>query len=501
MSDGALGDRVLSLAWVEDPAERLDEVLSLCCELGETARAHLYLAAADVRRLHLERTRGTGAPAPPGDAEGGAAVALPLPAMELRAADSEHPRVVPTSEGSFYSLPLWRDSELLGTVRMGPLASGKLGRGVEKRLQAIAQPLAVVVSGAHGEDRLRRRAEEAETRIAVGRRLQGSALETGRFVTLLLRLAVRASGADGGFVAISGADGLVLRAAEGLAESLLSAIDLSDTGMIEIDSRTQAAFLADADAAARLGIRSLLAVPLISGERIEALLALVDTGGGRLDPASLRLLETLADQIRLMLANEQLFDEFIGHYLDTVRALAHALDARSTATEGHHERVAAVADAVAAEVGMSDADRDALRLAALIHDVGLAGVAATPDAYVADIEHPSIGAGMIESLPLARGVVEAVAGHHEWFDGWGFPAGIRGDQMHPLARVLALAEFVVEAGGGDAVQGPWEPRRLREELSDRNGSQFDPAMATAALRLLERGAMPDYAIGGDGWST
>ena len=498
MSDDEIRDRALALAWIADPEERLDEVLELASSLAGTTRAHLYLAAGDERRLHLERTYGLSAAAPRGDAEGGAGVALPLPPLELRVADDEDARIVPTPEGSFFSVPLRGANGLVGTIRVGPIASGKLPRGAEKDLRTAAPQLAVVVAGAHEAATLRRRAGDAEKRVAVGRRLQGSSLETGRFVTLLLRLAVRSTGADGGFVALADEGRLTLRAIAGLEEYTAAALA---TDLVEIVAETQSAFLRDADAAERLGVRSMLAVPLIAGARVEALLALVDLGGGRLDPASLVLLETLAEHIRLMLGNEQLFDEFVDRYLQTLRGLAESLDARSPATFGHHARVAAIADAVAAELGLSPDARDALRTAALVHDVGLAGVAASPDAYVADIEHPTIGAGMLESLPLAPGVVEAVEGHHEWFDGWGFPRGARGHQLHPLARILALAEFGVEAAGGDSVQPPWSPSRLAEEIRERRGSQFDPEVADAAVRLLDGGRMPDHTNGGGEWST
>ncbi|MHB8468483.1 MAG: HD-GYP domain-containing protein [Gaiellaceae bacterium] len=504
MNEREIWTRVLELGWVADPADRLDAALALASELAQTGRAHLYLTAGDGRRLHLERTRGVSPPIPlPVDAEGGAAAALPVPPMELRVAADEVPRLVPTPEGAFFSLPLRRGPDLLGVVRVGPLPAGKLGKSQRKNLAATAQPLTVIVAGAHEADLLRRRAEDAEKRIAVGRQLQGSALETGRFVTLLLRLAVRGSRADGGFVALAGEEGLTLRAVESLPAELLAGLDLSAAaGLIEIVPDAEAAFLRDPEAAARLGIRSLLAVPLIAGGRAEALLALVDLGGEQLDPANLALLETLAEQIRLMLGNERLFDEFVARYLETVRAIATALDARRRATRGHHERVAAVAGALAAELGVGDDDRWSLRTAALVHDVGLAGVTATPDAYLADIEHPTIGAAMIEALPLARGVVEAVEGHHEWFDGWGFPRGLKGEQLHPLARILALAEFVVETAGGDAVQEAWSAERLAAELHDRRGSQFDPDAADALLRLLERGWRPENATdGGGAWST
>ncbi len=303
---------------------------------------------------------------------------------------------------------------------------------------------------------------------------------------------MRASNADGGFVALADeAGGLTLRAVEDLPAELVAGIDLSpQTGLIEVVPGG-GAFLRDTDAAARLGIVSLLAVPLLEGERVVALLALVDRSGGGLEPESLDLLATLAEQIRLMLGNESLFDEFVSRYLDTVKAIAAALDARRPQSRGHHPRVAAVADAIAAELGLGPEERAALETAALVHDVGLAGVAATPDAYLADLEHPTVGAGMLEALPLAPGVVEAVAGHHEWFDGWGFPKGLHGSELHVLARVLGLAEFVVEAAGADALGEAWPPERLAAEIAERRGTQFDPDVADAALRLLEGGWRPN----------
>ncbi|HET7566790.1 MAG TPA: HD domain-containing phosphohydrolase [Gaiellaceae bacterium] len=480
---------VLAVGAQAEPAARLDRALALAAGLAEVSRCHLYLAGGDGRRLHLERTHGAGEVQL--DPEGGAAAALPLPPLEIRADEDQRPRVVPTPEGSYFSLPLERGDELVGVLRAGPLPAGRLSRNGERRLLGAAFPLAHVIAGAQEAEELRRRGEEAETRLAVGRRLQGSALETGRFVALLLRLAIRASHADGGFVAIADqSGGLTLRAVEGLPGELVAGLDLSpQTGLLELVPGG-GAFLRDADAAARLGIGQLLAVPLFDGERAVALLALVDTSGGGLEPGSLVLLETLAEQIRLMLDNEALFDRFVSRYLDTVKAIAEALDARRPETHGHHRRTAEVTGAIAAELGLPAEERAALETAALVHDVGLAGVAATADAYLADLEHPTVGAGMLEALPLAPGVVEAVEGHHEWFDGWGFPQGLRGERLHPLARVLALAEFVLEAGGGGPLGDPWPAERLATEIRERRGTQFDPEVADAALRLLDGGWRP-----------
>jgi HD-GYP domain-containing protein (c-di-GMP phosphodiesterase class II) len=236
-------------------------------------------------------------------------------------------------------------------------------------------------------------------------------------------------------------------------------------------------------------MRSILAVPLVQDGATTAVLALVSTGSSRIGLENLPMLELISEQIRLMLDNERLFTAFTEQYLETVKAIARSLDARRPHTEHHHDRVAAVADAVAAELGFSAIERRDLQMAALVHDVGLAGVAGAADAYLADIEHPSVGAGMIEGLPLPSSVIEGVACHHEWFDGWGFPRGLRGAEIPLNGRVLALAEFVIETGGGDSLSEPWSSERLGQEIAGRRGSQFDPEVADAAVLLLERGAL------------
>jgi putative nucleotidyltransferase with HDIG domain len=214
--------------------------------------------------------------------------------------------------------------------------------------------------------------------------------------------------------------------------------------------------------------------------------ALVNFGSaGTFDENGLELCAVFADQIRLMLHNQRVFHEFAERYIDTLKALARALDARTPQTADHHQRVAELARTLGAELGLPGQRLDAIETAGLIHDVGLAAVGAAEGAAESDIEHPTVGASLIEHLPVDSDLIAAVATHHEWHDGWGFPRGVAGDHIPVSGRALALAEFMVEMTTDTPVREAWEPARLVEEIGARRGTQFDPAVADAATRLLK----------------
>jgi putative nucleotidyltransferase with HDIG domain len=185
-----------------------------------------------------------------------------------------------------------------------------------------------------------------------------------------------------------------------------------------------------------------------------------------------------------MLHNQRVFHDFAERYVETLKALARALDARLPQTHDHHPRVAGVATALARELDLPDGRVEAVNTAGLIHDVGLAAVGAAEGAAESDIEHPSVGASLVEHLPVHSDLVAAVATHHEWHDGWGFPKGLAGEHIPVAGRVLAMAEFLVEMTTETPVRPAWETDRLLEEIATRRGTQFDPEVADAATRLL-----------------
>jgi putative nucleotidyltransferase with HDIG domain len=483
--------------------DRLDAGLAVVSEAAGTPDSYLYLVDATERRLHLTHSRARDAAdptrAPAGlmsqQLDGGAEWSAPTPPLELvRSPETERERTASTPVGRMYSFPLFEQGgRMIGLSLTGPVGGRGLRRGARRRLGELASPLGFLVARARREEALRQQLAAAEARLEGGQRLAGAAVDLDSFIGLLLDLALSSTGAPSGFVAIveRKGDSPVVRAEAGMPAGFAEQVDLSPVGGLFDWSAVDegALILNDFEAAERLGLSALIAVPLLEQGEPLGIFALDFGPQGSFDEGALELLETFSDQVRLMLHNARLFVAFSDRYLDTVKGLALALDARRPHTHDHHERVAVAAVELVHELGGSESEAEALREAGLVHDVGLAGAIGVEGGSEADVEHPTLGASLIEHLPLPPTIAAAIATHHEWFDGWGFPRGLSGDEIPRAGRILALAEFLVEMGTGDAVREPWPVERLADEVTQRRGSQFDPEVADAALRLAGRGAI------------
>jgi putative nucleotidyltransferase with HDIG domain len=481
---------------------RLDRVMEAVGRATGHPLSSLYLPDASGRRLRLERTRGE---APEraqeedvmvsGDAElmGGAGWSSPTASLELpRGPEDESDRTVQTPLGPMRALALHDpEGSLVAVVFTGPLGRRRLGRSQRAKVDGLRRPAAFALQQAIAAESVHLRLVDATARLEAQERLAGSAMDANRFTQLLLDMALSSTQTDAGFVAIQRADSgeLEVRASAGMPDDFEQAVDLSPRGGMfdwSVAEFGGALALADFEAAAQVGIKSLLAVPLMEQGEALGIFALVNFGSaGTFDENGLELCAVFADQIRLMLHNQRVFHEFAERYIDTLKALARALDARTPQTADHHQRVAELARTLGAELDLPGQRLDAIETAGLIHDVGLAAVGAAEGAAESDIEHPTVGASLIEHLPVDSDLIAAVATHHEWHDGWGFPRGVAGDHIPVSGRALALAEFMVEMTTDTPVREAWEPARLAEEIGARRGTQFDPAIADAATRLLK----------------
>jgi anti-anti-sigma factor len=217
------------------------------------------------------------------------------------------------------------------------------------------------------------------------------------------------------------------------------------------------------------------------------------------------MLTLFTEQIELVLGNERFFREFTDRYLETVRALSRAYDARSTYTAGHSERVARLGVAIARQLGLPQTALDAVREAGLLHDAGMCAVVEISDSFQADFDHPTIGASMIEMLPIPPEIADGVRTHHEWYNGWGFPGGLKGAEIPQTGQILAVAEYVVEAAGGRPGARPAQPRAggagsaipPRRPVRPGGGGRL-PGSASRRRRMTSSGeGGMEYTVGGD----
>lgn len=408
------------------------------------------------------------------------------PQLELHTVPVAPLGPVTTTSGAFQALSL-----PLGGARSAVLLlrdhAGGLSRGARRAVLQEAPTLAAVVGQLRREAALERDLAATTARSDSGRRLHGSAVELEQFLRLLLELAVSATTSEAGFVAVAGPTGeLVVRARIGLAPEL--PLDLSpQNGLFdwELAEPDAPLLLRDPQQAAELGMRSVLALPLQRDGLPLGVIGLATlTRPAAFGSQSLQLLSSFLDQISLMLDNQRVFAEFTERYLGVLEGLAAAVDARRPGTVGYAPTVAAVAAATARQLGLSAAEQEALHRAGLLHDIGLAALPGARDRYAVDVEHPVVGAGLLETVPVSPVLVSAVQCHHEWFDGWGFPGGLRGEQIPLGGRVLAYAAFAADMRTGDPARPAWQVERIVAEVRSRSGSQFDPQVVEVGAPLL-----------------
>ena len=178
-------------------------------------------------------------------------------------------------------------------------------------------------------------------------------------------------------------------------------------------------------------------------------------------------------------------------HLRTIEALALAIDAKDHTTHDHLERVRSYAVEIGKQMGVSDLELEALRAAALLHDIGKLAVPEhiinkpgrlTPEEFEKMKIHPSVGGQILERVKFPYPVVPIVRSHHERWDGSGYPDGLAGEQIPVGARILAAVDCL------DALISDRQYRRaipLEEamrEIVRLSGSQFDPRV----VEILER---------------
>jgi PAS domain S-box-containing protein/putative nucleotidyltransferase with HDIG domain len=179
-----------------------------------------------------------------------------------------------------------------------------------------------------------------------------------------------------------------------------------------------------------------------------------------------------------------------------VRAFVNAIDAKSPWTKGHSDRVTDYSIAIAKELGFGEDKLRDLKNAALLHDIGKIGtydiildkpLKLTPEEYYLINQHPIKGEEILKPIKQLEHLLPVIRHHHERFDGKGYPDGLKGDEIPLMARIICVADSF------DSITSdrPYRNAAIKEyaiyELKRCIGTQFDPEVVQAFLRVIERG--------------
>lgn len=191
----------------------------------------------------------------------------------------------------------------------------------------------------------------------------------------------------------------------------------------------------------------------------------------------------------------RLYEDLRSTYMRTIKVLAQAIDARDHYTHSHSENVARYAAAIAEELGLNASDIEKIREACELHDLGKIGIednilgkpaALTEQEWKQIKRHPLTGAQILEPLTFLNGVIDLVRQHHEHYDGLGYPAGLKGDDILLGARILNLADaYEAMTSARSYRKIPLTKEEAITEIKNNNGKQFDPKIVDAFLKIVD----------------
>ncbi|CAN5618473.1 hypothetical protein BH23ACI1_BH23ACI1_18870 [soil metagenome] len=180
-------------------------------------------------------------------------------------------------------------------------------------------------------------------------------------------------------------------------------------------------------------------------------------------------------------------------HLATIEALALAIDAKDQTSQSHIRRVQLYATALARALSMSEKEVQGVKTAALLHDIGKLAVPEhilskpgplTPEEFQKIRAHPKVGADIISAVPFPYPVAPLILSHHERWDGKGYPAGLKGEQIPLGARILSVVDYfdalMAERPYHKAMSSEGAVALLRHEA----GKGFDPVVVGQFIELL-----------------
>jgi diguanylate cyclase (GGDEF)-like protein len=237
-----------------------------------------------------------------------------------------------------------------------------------------------------------------------------------------------------------------------------------------------------------------LAVPVLSGGQLWGALHVRAVGEEALTGEDVDFAELVSEHLGAALHTADLYRRLDQAYLGTAEALAAALEAKDDYTADHARSIADLAVAVGRELDLDDAHLRDLRYGAIFHDIGKIAI---PDAILNKpaplnheerrvIEtHPLAGEQILAPVPFLSRVRRIVRHDHERWDGTGYPDGLRGPQIPIGARIV----FAVDSFHAMVSDRPYRKgmpeAEARAEMRANAGTQFDPAVVEAFLRVLD----------------
>lgn len=207
-------------------------------------------------------------------------------------------------------------------------------------------------------------------------------------------------------------------------------------------------------------------------------------------------LSRLADVISMAIFNGMLFQQMEESYFSTISALTNAIEAKDPYIRGHTERVMGYTMKIADRLGLSIQEKDHLRFAAALHDIGKIGLSPSildkpgilnEEEWAEIRRHPLKGIDILSPIKFLIPIIPHILHHHERYEGSGYPNGLEGNRIPLYARILAVVDAFDAMTSDRPYRKALDIEAAKKELRKEAGSQFDPEIVEIFLKILEEG--------------
>ena len=275
-------------------------------------------------------------------------------------------------------------------------------------------------------------------------------------------------------------------------------IEASAEPFVRIFEKKSCAVIPDAASATGLPFTSpeALCVPLVTDNRNIGMLIAGDKASGKeFRSQEIKLLDALSGEIAAAIKKAQLYERINKLFMNTVEALASAIDAKDPYTYGHSRRVAQISEAICRELGLPGEEIRSIELAALLHDIGKIGTPEhilrkpgrlQPQEMEIVKEHPLQGAHILSTIDELQEVTAWIMHHHERYDGTGYPGRLKGKAIPLEARVITVADSFDAIVSARPYKKGLSVADALAELKRCEGSQFDPEVVESLGSFIRK---------------
>ncbi|MBI4824241.1 MAG: GAF domain-containing protein [Nitrospirae bacterium] len=257
------------------------------------------------------------------------------------------------------------------------------------------------------------------------------------------------------------------------------------------DVQSDPRFFKDADEKSKFVTRDMICVPVSTKERILGVLQVINKNIGQFDEDDMQLITALSNQVAVAIENANLYQELKETFYGTAQSLAETIEKRDPYTGGHTKRVMNYSLAIGRSMGLSKAELEGLKLSAILHDIGKIGIRDSvllkkdrlePEEQEAMNMHPRFGSEILNHVRQLKDIIPGVRGHHEKYDGSGYPDGLKAEGIPLSARIIAVADTFDAMTTDRPYRKALSAESAFEELKKYAGRQFDSEAVEAFFR-------------------